>query len=91
MKLLLKNQKRIGTSKKHKDIKHRRMNKLILNMEAKNAELKKAVSLLNSMVLSGEKHSDASQKIVKQALKENLNDKEKEENHEERIQGNPVK
>lgn len=32
-------------------------------------QLRKAVGLLNSMVLCGEKHSDESRKIVKHALK----------------------
>lgn len=40
MKSLVKNQKRVGTAKKQKDIKHRRMNKHILELEAENAKLK---------------------------------------------------
>ena len=35
-----------------------------------NKYLKEVVSLLNSMILSGEEHSDESKKIVKQVLEE---------------------
>ena len=37
--------------------------------QAENAKLKAAVGLLNSMVLSGERHSSVSKMVVKQVLK----------------------
>lgn len=41
----------------------------IEKLEAKNKKLREAVALLNSMILSGEYHSDKSREIVEQALK----------------------
>lgn len=40
-----------------------------MQLEADNKRLKEAVGLLNSMVLSGEKHTETSKKVVDQALK----------------------
>ena len=39
-------------------------------LQAANTRLREAVGLLNSMVLSGENHSEQSKKVVEQALKE---------------------
>jgi len=43
--------------------------KKIKNLEAENKRLKEAVGLLNSMVLSGERHSATSREVVERALK----------------------
>ena len=40
MKLLVNNQKHIGTAKRQKDIKHRRMNKRLLELQTEHDVLK---------------------------------------------------
>lgn len=50
----------------------------ILVLQAENKQLREATGLLNSMILSGEKHSEKSKEIVKQALME-FGQKSKEE------------
>ena len=50
-------------------IRNENLRNLIKELEGENKKQRYAIGLLNSMVLSGEEHSDESKKIVKQALK----------------------